>query len=134
MNERDLLAIARDSQRVRAVAQRTRAQLGRKATDFEVRFLDRLSAFNDPYGLAVRDREILAGLLAKVSRRREKGGYRAATLIEKCWRNRHDLPEEDEVFLTDLMTEGRACAPTENQWRKLFAVARRLGEIDHFVA
>ncbi|MEO0619644.1 MAG: hypothetical protein AAFZ01_10250 [Pseudomonadota bacterium] len=134
MNYRDMARIAADPSAVRERARIVKALLGERTTPWQARFLDRMARFEGPGLLPMDDREVLHQLTGKASRRKEKAGYRAAVLVERLWRLRHDASEEDEEFLNDLMADGADVAPTENQWRKLFAVARQLGEIDHYVA
>lgn len=134
MNYREMSRLAGDPAGIRARAKLVLELLGTRATPWQARFLNRLSKWDGPDLLPMDDRETLYNLAGKASRRQEKAGFRAAVLVEKLWRLRFELSEEDEEFLDSLMAQGPDCAPSENQWRKLFAVARQLGEIDHYVA
>jgi len=134
VNYREMSRLASDPAGIRARAKTVLELLGTRATPWQARFLNRMMRFDGPYMLPMEDRETLHALAGKASRRKEKSGYRAATLVETLWRLRFELPEEDEEFLDSLKLQGPDCAPSENQWRKLFVLARQLGEIEHFVA
>jgi hypothetical protein len=126
--------LAGDPGAIRSRAALVATLLGDRVTPWQARFLNRLTKFQGPDLLSMEDRETLYNLAGKASRRSERAGYRAANLVERLWCLRHDLAEEDEKFVDGLKIEGEACAPTENQWRKLFVLARQVGEVDHFVA
>ena len=134
MNYRDMSRLAADPSAIRARAKLVAQLLGSRATPWQARFLKRLSHWEGPHLLSMEERETLHNLSGKASRKKEKSGFRAAVLVETLWRLRYELPEEDEEFLDSLMGQGPDCAPSENQWRKLFVIARQLGEIDHYVA
>jgi len=134
MNYREMSRIAGDPGEIRSRATLVAALLGDRASPWQSRFLTRLAKFKGPDLLAMEDRETLYYLAGKASRRSTRAGFRAAALVGRLWCLRHDLAEEDEEFIDGLKMEGAACAPTENQWRKLFVLARQLGEIDHFMA
>ncbi|MGI9386023.1 MAG: hypothetical protein ACR2OX_01205 [Methyloligellaceae bacterium] len=133
MNYQKMSRMAADPAAVRQEAKLLAELLGERATAWQSRFLNRLMKFEGPDILPMDDREDLWKLMGKASRREERGGYRAATLVEKLWHLRSDLPEEDEEFITGLHLEGRTCAPTNAQWEKIFILARNAGEIDHWV-
>ncbi len=134
MNYRDMSRLAADPAAIRARAKLVSELLGTRATPWQARFLARLARWEGPYLLPMEDRETLSNLSGKASRKKEMGGYRAARLVEVLWRQRYEMTEEDEEFLDSLKLQGPDCAPSENQWRKLFVIARQLGEIDHYVA
>jgi len=134
MNYRDMSRLAADPAAVRARAKLVAELLGSRATPWQARFLARLARWEGPYSLPMEDRETLHNLSGKASRKKEMGGYRASHLVEALWRLRYEVTEEDEEFLDSLKMQGPDCAPSDNQWRKLFAIARQLGEIDHYVA
>ena len=134
MNYRDMSRLAADPVAVRARAKLVAELLGTRATPWQARFLARLSRWEGPYTLSMEDRETLHNLSGKASRKKEKSGFKAAVLVDTLWRLRYETSEEDEEFLDSLKMQGADCAPSENQWRKLFVIARQLGEIDHYVA
>ena len=133
MNYQKMSRLALDPSAVRTEARLITKILGERATPSQSRFLNRLSKFEGPDVLPMADRERLWSLIGQSTLRSERGGYKASTLINKLWLLRADLAEEDEDFINDMKFKGPGCALTDGQWRKLLALCRQVGEIDHFV-
>jgi hypothetical protein len=126
MNYREMTALARDPARVRALAEFVLAN-GRLGASATREFLADLASYDGTKPLTTRQLETLYSLRERASRRSKVGRYRAATLIRTAWENRLDLLDDAaEPWLAQLLARGPDAALSRNEWRRLFALCRRL--------
>ena len=126
MNYREMTAMARDPSRVRAVAEfiLENGRLGASATR---EFLAHLARYDGSKPLTTRQLETLYSLRERASKRSKVGCYRAAALIRTVWELRLDLLDDAaELWLDQLLARGPDAALSRNEWRRLFALCRRL--------
>jgi hypothetical protein len=130
MNYREMTALASDPARVRATAEFILAN-GRPDVSGAHEFLARLTKYDGTRPLTTRQLETLYGLRERASSRSKVGRYRAGTLIRTAWENRLDLLEDAaEEWLDQLRARGPDAALSRNEWRRLFALCRRLDIIN----
>jgi hypothetical protein len=130
MNYREMTALASDPARVRALAEFILADGGLGASGTHA-FLAQLARYDGTKPLTTRQLETLYSLRELSSRRSKVGRYRAGTLIRTVWENRHDLLDDAaEGWLDQLLTRGPDTALSRNEWRRLFALCRRLDIIN----
>ena len=138
MDHREMARIAADPTAVRATAAFITTVLGDKLSSSERDFLAKLSGFEGPDPLSMRQREWLHGLRSRATRRSVVKGYRASTLVRKLWELRFDLNNEAEEFVSELCAlekeQGANLALSEAQWRYVFALCHEVGEIERYVA
>lgn len=126
MNYREMTALARDPARVRATAELILAN-GRPDASGAHEFLARLARYDGTRPLTTRQLETLYALRERASSRSKVGRYRADMLIRTAWENRLDLLDESaEAWLDQLHARGPNAALSRNEWRRLFALCRRL--------
>jgi len=130
MNYREMTALASDPARVRATAEFILANGRLDASDTRA-FLAHLARYDGTKALTTRQLETLYSLRERASRRSQVGRYRAGTLIRTAWENRLDLLDDGaEEWLDQLLARGPETALSRNEWRRLFALCRRLDIIN----
>jgi hypothetical protein len=134
----EMARIAADPTAVRAMAKFITTALGDRLSSSERTFLTKLSEFEGPDPISMRQREWLHSLRSHATRRSKVCGYRASKLIRMLWELRFDLSESSEEFVVTLYElqkgVGDDLALSEAQWRHVFALCREVGEIEHYVA
>jgi len=137
MNYREMSRLAGDPAAVRSTAGFVATALGALMSEGEREFLLKLSKFEGPDPLSMRQREWLHALRSRARRRAVVKGYRASTLVRKLWEQRFDLSEDAEEFLNkqhDLLKEHWInFTLSEPQWRYVFALCHEVGEIERYV-
>ena len=138
MNYREMGRLAADPIAVRATATFVATVLGGKLSGTEREFLTKLSSFEGPDPLSMRQREWLHALRSRATRRSKVKGYQACTLVRKLWELRVDVSDEAEEFVTELyelqQEHGPNLALSDAQWRYVFALCHQVGEIERYVA
>jgi hypothetical protein len=138
MNHREMARLAADPTAVRMTATFVATALADKLSGAEQEFLTRLSKFDGPDPLSMRQREWLDALRSRATRRSKVKGYQASTLVKKLWELRSDLAEEAEEFVTELYElqkeQGANLALSNAQWRYVFALCHEIGEVERYVA
>lgn len=124
---REINQIARDPARARAIA-RHLLTIGAMAwTDWELDFLDSMSAQEEP--LSTRQGEKIVELRDEAVLHARVEGFRLDTLIDRCWLGRDELDEPDRGFIERLKAAG-ATSLRKREAMRLLRCARRLGEIE----
>ena len=138
MNYREMTRLAADPTAVRATATFITTVLGDKLSGTERDFLTKLSSFDGPDPLSMRQREWLHALRGRAIRRSKVKGYQACTLVRKLWELRFDLNAEAEEFVSELYElqkeHGPNLALSDAQWRYVFALCHQVGEVERYVA
>ena len=138
MNHREMARLAANPVAVRTTATFIATALAEKLSDAEQEFLTKLSKFDGPDPLSMRQREWLDALRSRATRRSKVKGYQASTLVKKLWELRSDLSEEAEEFVTELYElqkeQGATIALSNAQWRYVFALCHEMGEVERYVA
>ena len=136
MNYRELSRIGGDPGAVRSTANMVRRLLGERITEWQSNFLLKLENFSGPDRLSTRQCEILIDLRDGSIRRRHIPGYDAVSLVQRLFEERFDLPEDQEDYVVALHRRGTDLAPTDREWKHIFALCRTLPQLefpDHFV-
>jgi hypothetical protein len=127
MDYREMTAMARDPERVRATAKFIMSVATADARSHMRPFLADLCKYDGTKPLTVRQLETLFSLRERASRRSKAGRYRAHSLIRRAWENRADLIDDDaEEWLNALLGRGSDAALTRGEWLRLLALCRRL--------
>ena len=138
MNHREMARLAADPTAVRMTATFITTALADKLSGAEREFLTKLSRFEGPDPLSMRQREWLDALRSRATRRSKVKGYQAFALVRKLWELRFDLSDEAEEFVTELYEhqkeQGANLALSDAQWRYVFALCHQVGEIERYVA
>lgn len=92
---RDINALAKDPIRVRATAQFLLTLPDTDWSDWELDFLEDMAMHTTE--LTTRQAEKLVEVRDDAVRYTSASGYKFATVIEECWRNRLDLDDEDDI-------------------------------------
>jgi len=128
MNYREMAMLANDPPRVRALAALILELTGEDLADGMQGFLAELTRYDGSKPLGTRRLEMLYALRERASRRSKAGHYRARSLIGAAWEARFDLTDESaEEWLEELHQRGPDVALSHGEWRRLFALCRRLG-------
>jgi hypothetical protein len=130
MNYREMTALASDPVRVRATAEFILAN-GRPDASGAHAFLAQLANYDGSKPLTTRQLETLYSLRERASRQSKVGRYRAGALIRTAWERRLDLLDDAaEAWLDQLHARGPETALSRSEWRRLFALCRRLDIIN----
>jgi hypothetical protein len=130
MNYREMTTLAGDPPRLRAVAEFIVRLEGENLPDSMHGFLADLCRYDGSKPLSTRQLETLYSLRERASRRTKAGRYRAGSLVRTAWEARFDLVDDSaEEWLDELHARGPEIALSRNQWRRLFALCRRLAII-----
>jgi len=125
---RDINALSKDPAKVRSTAQFLLTLNETNWSDWELDFLDSMS--NCAEELSTRQAEKLVELRDDAMRFTSASGFRFATVIEKCWRNRLDLnSDEDCEFVDRLKKRGETALRRRDAFR-LRRIAIELGELE----
>lgn len=103
-----------------------------EAKDFS--FLESLESRKWLDSLSYRQAEWLIDIRDSVQTVSDFRGYSVKYLIQRCHENRFDLNDDgDQVWLTGLH-QSRPTTVRRNEARRLYRLAKRLGEIDDWAA
>lgn len=104
-NYRDNDALAKDIERVRRTATFLLNLPDAEWSDWELDFLEGMAECSRV--LSTRQAEKLAELRDDAIRYISASGFKLATIIDRCWRNRYDLDDQDDVeFIERLKARG----------------------------
>lgn len=127
-NARQIDALAKDPKEARRVAGKL-LKLGEVDwTDWELDFMESMARRSDE--LSTRQAEILCELRDGAIRHTHAGGYRLAYIVERCWQERLDLSDDDDIeFLCKLKAKGTV-ALRRSEALRLRRCAVEVGVID----
>lgn len=130
MDYREIARLKSDPTAVAALASGLLGHAGDVLTDADRSFLHDLASGAGRAELTTRQGEYLLDLRDRTTRLGVVARYRVSDLVRQIWQARLDLDEEQQDWVEELTARGSDLSVTERQWRRLCALARRLGLID----
>ncbi len=127
-NYRDINALAKEPKRVRSTASFLLTLTDAEWSDWELDFLEGMSKHDDE--LSTRQAEKLVELRDDAVRYTSASGFRFATIITACWRNRFDLESDDDIAFIELLKDNGEVALRRRDAMRLRQSAEELGEIE----
>jgi hypothetical protein len=130
MDYREIARLKSSPAEVRAIAKGLLTAPEELFSSADRRFLEEIARREDGTELSTRQGEYLVDLRARATRRSVVARYRVSDLVARMWAARLDLDEDQQDWLGELFARGHGLAVSELQWRRICAMARRLGLID----
>jgi hypothetical protein len=138
MNYKEMARLSSDPVAVQSAARAIRAAIGDRLNLRDRKLLEQLEKFDGSRMMSMEEKEDLHRLRSRSSRRAIVKGHRASDLILRLWEARFDFNEEAEEFLNSLrekvLKHGKELELSKNQWGYAFVLAKKIGEIEGFVA